>query len=208
MKWILVLAMLGCSSSSFPIEESSDSGQDAGGEAAVVDSAVALDTQPALDAAGPDERIDPIANGYSWTYDVQIFGTYPGCSAGTHTGKVLRSGMYQGRNAFEVQSFCPGFGASWYAVEGDVVDLYYKAWLRVVDAPVKAGHSWSNGAATVTWRDEGKVTTAAGTFEDCFRAEVSASSFTVFCRGVGPVRWYVKDAAGNGYEAKLVAKGF
>jgi hypothetical protein len=80
--------------------------------------------------------------------------------------------------------------------------------LRVVDAPVMAGHSWSNGVATVTWRDAGTVTVPAGTFESCFRAEISADSYTTFCRGVGPVRWYVKDTSGNGYDAQLTAKNF
>jgi hypothetical protein len=201
MKYFVLFAAFGCSSASFPVEEVSD--------AVVADSGAAdAQAEVAVDAPSVDDRIDPIALGRAWTYDVEIFGTYAGCAAGTQIGKVLRAGNYQGKSAFEVQSFCPGFGASWYAVAGDVVDLYYKTWLRVVDAPVRAGHSWSNGGATITWREEGSVTTPAGTFDNCFRAEQSASSFTIFCRGVGPVRWYVKDAGGNGYDAKLTAKNF
>ncbi len=195
-----------CSSSSFPAaEENADTGAPAS------DTGVAVEdtrVEPTIDSALPADAIDPIALNRSWTYDVQIFGSYPGCTAGTQTGKVLRAGKYQGRDAFEVQSFCTGFGTSWYSVSGDVVDLYYKAWLRVVDAPVKEGHTWSNGVAMVTWREVGSVTVPAGTFDNCFRAEVSADSHTTFCRGVGPVRWYVKDAYGNGYEAKLTAKNF
>ena len=189
-----------CSSPSFPIDETTD--------AQTPETATDSVVETRADAPVVEERIDPIAAGHAWTYDVEIFGTYPGCAPGAQTGKVLRSGTYQGRAAFEVQSFCPGFGTSWYAVEGDVVDLYYKAWLRVVDAPVVAGHTWSNGTATVTWKDEGTVTTKAGTFTRCYRAEQSVASYTIFCRGVGPVRWYIKDLSGNGYDAQLVSKSF
>ena len=157
-----------------------------------------------------DARIDPIALDRSWTYDVQIFGSYPGCSAGKQSGKVLEAGTYEGRSAFRIQSLCPGFGSSWYAVEGDVVEIFYKKWLRVVDAPVSEGHTWSNGVTSVTWHALGTVTVPAGTFTDCFKADQAAgyASYTVFCRGIGPVQWYTKDLAGNGYEAKLVAKNF
>ena len=34
------------------------------------------------------------------------------------------------------------------------------------------------------------------------------TSYTVFCRGVGPVEWHYEDGFGNGYEAVLKAKGF
>jgi hypothetical protein len=162
------------------------------------------DPGPTTDAGG-DDRIDPIDVGRTWTYRVSIFGSYPGCTAGTHTGEVLRSGERRGRAAFEIRSFCPGFGSAWYATEGDVVDLDYNGWIRVVDAPVRDGHSWRSGATTITWRDAGRVTVPAGTFDRCFRAEASVGypSYTVFCRGIGPVKWYVKDLAGNGYEADL-----
>lgn len=210
-RFLFLLLVPACSSSSFPTNE--EGANDTG---AIVDDSGTADigedsrstTEAATDTAPPPDAIDPIALDRTWTYRVEIFGSYPGCSAGTHSGKVIRAGKYQGRDAFEVQSFCSGFGSSWYSVAGDVVDIYYKAWLRVLDAPVKEGHTWSNGAAMVTWRDVGSVTVPAGTFENCFRAEISASSHTTFCRGVGPVRWYIKDTSGNGYEATLTAKNF
>jgi hypothetical protein len=207
MKTLFCVMLVGCSSASFPVEEAN---QTDSGVASDTGTVVVNDTATTADAPALDDRIDPIASGRSWTYNVEIYGSYPGCTSGTATGRVLRNGLYQGKQAFEVQSFCPGFGASWYAVEGDVVDLYYKAWIRVVDAPVTDGHSWSNGATTVAWRKEAKVTTPAGTFDNCFRAEQSVGypSYTVFCRGVGPVVWYTKDLAGNGYRAELVSKSF
>lgn len=204
---VLCSLLVACSSSSFPLDETDPDARALSDTATdVVDSI----SETRVDAPRVDNPIDPIATGHAWTYDVEIFGSFAGCAAGTQTGKVLRSGTYQGRAAFEVQSFCPGFGTSWYAIAGDVVDLYYKAWIRVVDAPVVAGHSWSNGTATVTWRDEGTVTTRAGTFEHCYRADqaVGFPSYTIFCRGVGPVRWYVKDLSGNGYDAQLIGKSF
>jgi hypothetical protein len=225
--FILSLAtslVLGCGGSSFiepgeavdggalaetsPVETS---GADSGG----ADSGSALDdSAPATDSSADignlEDRIDPIAVGRSWSYNVEVLGNYLGCSPGKHDGKVLRAGSYQGRNAFEVQSFCEGFGSSWYSVVGDVVDLYYSAWIRVVDAPVTEGHTWTSGTSTITWRDMGSVTVPAGTFSRCYRAEANVGypSYTVFCRGVGPVRWYTKDKAGNGYDAQLVSKSF
>jgi hypothetical protein len=159
---------------------------------------------------GGDNRIDPIVVGRRWTYDVTVFGTYPICTLGSHDGVVLGAMMLDGKRAFQVQSFCPGLGTVNYAVSGDVVQYdYMTTWLLALDAPVAEGHGWTNGVDTFTWHSAGSVTVPAGTYADCWKAtqNVAYESYTLFCRGVGPVHWYTKNA-GNGYEAILTAKNF
>jgi hypothetical protein len=158
----------------------------------------------------PDDRIDPIEVGRQWTYDVTVFGVYPWCKEGSYTGQVLGQKEVDGKQAFQVQSFCPTVGTSSYAVDGDRVEIYVGGvWVLALDAPVSQGHTWSNGASTFTWHEEGSVTVPAGTFDDCWRAteNVAHDSYTIFCRGVGPVHWHNVDT-GNGFDAVLTAKNF
>jgi hypothetical protein len=159
----------------------------------------------------PDYRIDPVEPHRAWTYDVEVFGESPLCAAGRHAAKVRKYAKVDGKPAYEVESFCPGLGASYYAVEGDKVELNYKdQWVLALDAPVEEGHSWSNGVSVFTWHNAGSVTVPAGTFADCWKATETANftAYTIFCRGVGPVRWYRKDAGGNGIDAQLALKSF
>jgi hypothetical protein len=159
----------------------------------------------------PDNRIDPIAPSRSWTYEVQVFGSSSVCSDGRHSATVRKEAVVDGKHAYKIESFCPGLGASYYAVEGDRVELDYRdTWVLLLDGPVEEGHSWTNGVSVFTWHNAGSVTVPAGTFSDCWKATETAnfSAYTVFCRGVGPVHWYRKDSVGNGFDAQLVAKGF
>jgi hypothetical protein len=171
------------------------------------DAAPALDAARPPDAAAPDLRIDPITLGRTWTYDVAILGTYPLCKAGSSTGRVLGQKTVAGKNAFQVQSFCPGAGTSSYAVDGDKVEIYYgSSWILSLDAPVQEGHTWTDGLYTYAWEKVGAVTVPAGTFDDCWKAKPQlGTSYTTFCRGVGPVRWHFVDGSGNGYDATLTA---
>lgn len=158
-----------------------------------------------------DQQIDPIAVGRKWTYDVEIYGVYPLCQEGIHSGQVLSEKEVGGRHAYQIQSLCPAAGVSSYAVEGDRVWIYYSStWVLALDAPVEAGHTWTNGASTFEWESSGSVTMPAGTFDDCWtaRENVAGESFTIFCRGVGPIHWHLKDAAGNGFDARLTEKNF
>ena len=157
------------------------------------------------DATAPDNRIDPITVGRTWTYDVTIIGNYPLCKAGSNTGRVLGQKSVSGKNAFQVQSFCPGAGTSSYAVDGDKVEIYYaSSWILSIDAPVQEGHTWTDGLYTYGWENVGPITTPAGTYADCWKAKPTVgTSYTTFCRGVGPVRWHFVDASGNGYDATL-----
>jgi hypothetical protein len=184
-----------------------------GGGAANPEGDGAADATSASDTSKPDaagdNRIDPIELGRSWTYDVTIIGTYPLCKPGSHVGQVLGQKVVGGKPAFQVQSFCPGAGTSSYAVTGDKVELYYaNTWILSLDAPVAEGHTWTDGVNTYLWEKVGQVTVPDGTFDDCWKAKPQVgSSYTTFCRGVGPVRWHFVDGSGNGYDATLTAHG-
>lgn len=98
-----------------------------------------------------------------------------------------------------------------YAVDGDRVWSYFAGkWRLSLEAPVREGYTWSDGFRSYSWVSVGTIRNAAGTFEDCWEARVDAwfDSYTVFCRGVGPVKWHYEDGFGNGYEAVLLSKNF
>ena len=165
IRWFLLFCLVpACSSSSFPAAE----------ESPAVDSGAPVeDTNPIATETAPPapDAIDPIALDHAWTYEVQIFGTYPGCTAGTHTGKVLRGGKYQGRDAFEVQSFCSGFGTSWYSVAGDVVDLFDDPVGRALDRVVPDLDPSPHETAPIRGIPEGAIIARARHFEGVMCAD-------------------------------------
>jgi len=214
---VALLVLSACGGSSANV---GDAPADAAADIATAEAAAAdagADAAQPMDAsdgtmhdAAPDDRIDPIEVGRSWTYDVTIFGTSP-CQGGMQTGTTLSKSTVAGKDGYKVQSFCAAYGAATYAVSGDEVELYYSnQWVLALDAPVAEGHTWSNGVGTYTWHSAGSVTVPAGTFHDCWSAteNVAYTAYTIFCRGVGPVRWYTKDLAGKGLDAQLRAKNF
>ena len=159
---------------------------------------------------GKDLRIDPIEVGRAWTYDVTVLGFYPACATGTFVSTALGSAPRDGKTAITVQSLCKNAGTFDYAVEGDRVFAYVAGWRLSLDAPVAEGHTWSDGLRTYKWESKGSVTVPSGTYADCWSATVVASysSYTVFCRGIGPVKWHYEDGLGNGYEANLKKVNF
>jgi hypothetical protein len=178
--------------------------RDAGSEASVTADA-GLDGKPA------DAPIDPIVLGHRWTYDVKEVGNYPLCPSGSgQSAEVLGVSTRDGRQAYEVRSFCQYVGSVYYAEDGDVVYWDYDGtWILVIDAPVIDGHTWTNGVTSYAWHDVGSVTVPAGTFSQCFKAaDTLGPTYTILCRGVGPVQWSYRDASGNGYDAVLTAKNF
>jgi hypothetical protein len=179
--------------------------------AAAREASAALDAVAPQPEAGADERIDPIEVGRRWTYAITELGSYPLCPAGTHTGGALEAATVAGKQAIEVQSACANIAPAYYAVDGDLVQVDVDgAWLTSLASPVQDGLTWSRGAESFTWHSVAPVTVPAGTFDDCWSAtqNVTYAAFAVFCRGVGPVRWYTKDAEGNGYDAELTGKNF
>jgi hypothetical protein len=200
-------ASIGDPQASTPDAGTEPPGSEADGSAPVDGSVPKTDGATPPDGAVPDNRIDPITVGRTWTYDVTIIGTYPLCKAGSSTGRVLGQKSVGGKNAFQVQSFCPGAGTSSYAVDGDKVEIYYaSSWILSLDAPVQEGHTWTDGLYTYGWENVGQVTVPAGTYADCWKAKPTVgTSYTTFCRGVGPVRWHFVDASGNGYDATLTS---
>ena len=156
-----------------------------------------------------DTRIDPIEVGRTWTYDVKMIGSYPPCPSGTHVSKAVSSQTLDGKTAISVSSLCANAGEFQYAVEGDRVFAYFDAkWRLSLDAPVEPGHAWSDGFFTYEWQKAPSFPLSSETLVDCYRAaktKVSYESSTVFCRGVGPVRWHYDDGLGNGYDALLTS---
>ena len=196
-----------------PPASSSDSGPSDGGSSARTDAGAtgedASDNGNG-DAGLPADAIDPIVVGRAWTFNVTEVGYYPLCPSGTQDAKVLDATTRDGRSAFEVNSFCTGVGSLYYAPDGDVVYWDYQGtWILVLDAPVADGHKWDNGLTTYAWKDVGTVQVPAGTFDRCFQVQdQNGPSYSVLCRGIGPVRYVYRDANGNGYDAVLAAKNF
>jgi len=158
-----------------------------------------------------DRRIDPIEVGHAWTYDVRVLGWYPACADGIHTATALEKVHVGGRDGIRVQSLCARAGTFVYAVDGDSVASWWGgAWRNSLDAPVRSGKVWSDDFAEYTWERVASIDTPAGKFRTCWSATKRASydSYTIFCRGVGPVKWHYEDGWGNGYDAVLVSKNF
>jgi hypothetical protein len=145
-----------------------------------------------------------------WTYDVT--STYASCPNGQREQRVVATGTTEGRATFEVAGFCGLTGRTF--VDGDVVEEYYDwgptGWMRALDAPVTAGHAWTttNGSATfgMTYSDEGSV---AG-HDDCWRVtqQVSYTTYWIYCRGVGLVKYELIDLAGGMIRADLLSTSF
>jgi len=220
--WGLAVAVMACGGSSVseisdpdggggaPIDSGPTSPADAGLPPGDGGAADASGDAAKADAATADRRIDPIEVGRSWTYTVKVLGFYPACAAGTHVSTAKSAATRDGKRAITVSSLCKNAGDFDYAVEGDRVFSYVAGWRLALDAPVAEGHRWTDGLRDYVWEAKGTRTVPAGTFDECWSAKVVASypSYTVFCRGVGPVEWHYEDGFGNGYEAVLTAKSF
>ena len=179
--------------------------------ATATDGAAATDGASGGDGAGPDDRLVPLAVGRTWTYEVKDVGTGSVCGPGTHPSTVLGHAVVDGRDAFQVTSFCTQVGSTNETVNGDQVDADYQGtWLHVTDVPVQAGHSWTYFNTSYTWEAVATITVPAGTFTGCWRAHqnVTYTAYQIYCRGVGVVESYSQDLAGNGWDAKLTAKNF
>jgi hypothetical protein len=119
--------------------------------------------------------------------------------------------VVDGRDAFEVTSFCTQVGSTYETVNGDEVDADYQGtWLHATDVPVQEGHTWPYFNTSYTWQAVATITVPAGTFTDCWRAHqnVTYTAYQVYCRGIGMVESYSQDLAGNGWDAKLTSKNF
>ena len=212
--WLVGACGEGASAGSLGATADAGAGGDAAGQPTGDSGTTSTDAATAQDAAttadAGDTSIDPLVVGYTWTYDVTDLGNYPLCPAGSHQGRVLGEGDKDGLHAFQVSSLCANAGDFYYAVAGDVVQWDDQGtWLLALDAPVQEGHSWTNGVTSYTWHDAGTVMVPAGTFDRCWKAQDDAGpSYTIFCRGIGPVHWHFVDPTGAGYEALLTSKSF
>jgi hypothetical protein len=157
--------------------------------------------------------IDPLAIGETWTYDVTVAGSFPGCEDGTFDSSINQNQTLGGRAAYLVSSFCPSLGSYWYSADGDRVSVYSGTdWVVGLDSPVQEGHSWvSDEGRTFAWYSAGSLTLPAGTFSDCWEARETGSAseeYSIYlCRGVGPVHWHYRYGS-DGYDAVLHSKNF
>jgi hypothetical protein len=82
--------------------------------------------------------------------------------------------------------------------------------MRSLDEPVAAGHTWTttNGSATfsMTYSNAGTV----GGYSDCWKVtqNVSYTSYWIYCRGVGLVRYEMIDLGGGTIRAELRGTSF
>lgn len=161
-------------------------------------------------SGGADDRLYPLEVGRTWTYDVT--STYQSCPAGMRDTEVVAATTTDGRPTFEVRGFCGLTGHT--SVDGDRVEEYFDwgptGWMRALDEPVAAGHTWTttNGSATftMTYSDAGTV----DGYASCWKVtqNVSYTTYWIYCRGVGLVRYEMVDLAGGTIRAELRAKSF
>jgi hypothetical protein len=158
----------------------------------------------------PDGRLYPLALDRTWTYDV--LSTYASCPGGRREQRVVGMQAIEGRETFEVAGFCGLSGRTF--VDGDRVEEYYDwgptGWYRSLDEPVVDGHTWTttNGSATFTQTYE-ELGAFAG-HADCWKVtqNVAYTSYWIYCRGIGLVKYEMVDLAGGKIRAELHATSF
>jgi len=190
MRPLLLLGLIACSTPSDPASSNPDA-------------------LPPDGAQQADDRLYPLAVGRTWTYAVT--STYPSCPGGSREVRVLSQGTTDGRATFEVKGFCGLLGHT--NIDGDRVEEYFdwgpKGWMRALDTPVIDGHTWqtTNGSATFDMRYS--ATTIAG-YEDCWKVtqQVSYTTYWIYCRGTGLVRYELVDLGGGTIRAELTSKSF
>ena len=194
MRLVLLIMLFGCGASPEPSNDNVDASLPGTG-----------DGSPAS-----DDRLAPLVVGRAWTYDVA--STYPSCPAGTREQRVLGTTMIDGRSTFHVAGFCGAAGDTF--VDGDLVEDHYDwgpvGWYRALDAPVADGHTWTttNGSATFT-----QTYDEIGTFDghtDCWKVtqNVTYTSYWIYCRGIGLVKYEIIDLGGGTIRATLQSKNF
>ena len=190
MRLLLLLGLVACSSPSDPT--SSDP-----------------DARPADGTQPSDNGLYPLAVGRTWTYAVT--STYSSCPGGSREMRVLSQGTTDGRATFEVTGFCGLTGHT--NVEGDRVEEYYdwgpKGWMRALDTPVTAGHTWQTTNGSATFGMTYSAATVAG-YTECWKVtqQVSYTTYWIYCRGTGLVRYELVDLAGGTIRAELSSKSF
>jgi hypothetical protein len=178
-----------------------------------VDDSSASSADSSGSSSGGTAKLYPLAVGYTWTYAVAAVGAGSTCTPGTQVQQVTGTQTVDGRQAFDVSSFCAAVGTSELApaATGDEVDYDYSGtWLELVDPTLVAGTTWTYYDTSFTWVSVPSITVPAGTYTDCWTAQqnVSYTAYTTYCRGVGPVRSYSADLTGAGWDAQLASKSF
>lgn len=154
---------------------------------------------------GGDDTLFPLEVGNKWTYSVTAIGNGAVCSAGSFDQTVDSEGTIDGRDAYEVTSYCDGLGQLPFSKMGDEVDIDFGSnWYIYIGTPVQAGASWTFVSTKQTWVDAGNVTVPAGTFSNCWTAQQDAQNYATYCRGVGLVEQNGVNQ-GDGWNAQLTS---
>ena len=205
--WVAILVGIGGCGGGGGGTGDDGSGDDTGGPDA---SDGDRDAPSSGDGGGTDDRLQPLAVGRVWTYDV--VSTYPSCPPGQRETRVLSTGTIEGRSVYESMSFCGFEGRT--NIEGDRVEEYYDwgptGWYRFLDEPVADGHTWTttNGSATFTQTYDSLG--SFGGYDDCWKVtqNVQYTSYWILCRGVGLVKSEIIDLAGGTIRAELMDTNF
>ena len=153
--------------------------------------------------------LQPLAVGRTWTYAVT--STYASCPGGTKEMRVLSEGTTAGRPTYEVRGFCGLVGHT--NISGDKVEDYYDwgptGWMRSLDEPVAEGHTWQTTNGSATFGMTYAKTTVAGR-TDCWKVtqQVSYTTYWIYCRGTGLVKYEMIDLAGGTIKAELTGTSF
>jgi hypothetical protein len=177
-----------------------------GGDESASDVPVDDVAQP--DRGAPDERIDPLDIGRTWSFKIiPNDGGTNTCDA--QTSAVVGPGLpVDGAATVRYQPFCTPFAVD-VIVDGDRVTAYsfdghFSGPQVIVDPPVEEGHTWTGGAQFI-WHDAGTISVPAGTFTNCWAREIVGGGGTrnIYCRGVGLAR-----SEDPSFTAVLASKNF
>lgn len=183
-------------------------------------SAPPADAPPASPA--PDMRLEPLEVGRAWTYTITAIGVdnYDPCPNGTRDVTVLGASTRDGRDVYQVNRFCPQpVVDTWQSKTGtrDATEWYQNGqWLRSLDEPAEAGHTWMTGGITLKYEAVDAIKVPAGTFTSCLAVvRTNPEVRQTYCRGVGLVKEEVRRVlefgffkTTVGYSGVLTKKNF
>ncbi len=166
-------------------------------------------TKDLMNAEELKRQIFPLADTWTWNYQVTTFGSTTFGTA-CQPGKVTRTTRGSAQLSTRKGTYLPGLCQSGtnkvaYATDGDQVWYWNGAeWDAYIEAPLTDGKKFLSGNQSFTWYSRSNITVPAGTYSDCWtKRHDKTDSYETFCRGVGLVQAYQVDAFGNGWKATL-----
>ena len=177
------------------------------------------------DSSAPlDSRFFPCTVGRTWSYAGSQ--TYQGQVTDTsYTTSITGQATYDGRSAFVSTSTFSTTTSTMYLDPEGTDDTWGEystdtgQWLPLTKGPVQDGASWTysySGTRVETWHQAGRITVAAGSFQDCWRIDYTVAetsqpgdvNYSILCRGVGSVLSEMSLSTGFSDHYELMAKNF